>query len=68
MSVWVQNATKYCNRWGNPDIAAQLKGGDPLTTQAAKHFLSVRELQEHSLLREYRALHQKPSIDLKTLS
>ena len=60
-------AIVYCLREGNPDIYNQLKRSTLLTIHIVKDIVSRRKQKDPSLLKEYRALHQKPALELKTL-
>ena len=61
-------AIVYCPREGTPDIYDQLKRSTPVTFHIVKDIVSKRKEEEPSLLKEYRALHQRPALELKTLT
>ena len=60
-------AIVYCPREGTPDIYDQLKRSTLVTIHIVKDIVSKRKQKDPSLLKEYRALHQKPALELKTL-
>ena len=59
-------AIVYCPRDGATDIYNQLKRSTLVTINIVKDILSRRKQKDPSLLKEYRALHQKPYLELKT--
>ena len=58
----------YCPREGTPDIYDQLKRSTLITIRIVKDIVSRRKQKDPSLLKEYRALHQRPALELKTLT
>ena len=60
-------AIVYCPREGTPDTKNQLKRSTLDTIHIGKNFVSRRKQKDPSLLRENRALHQKPALELKIL-
>ena len=58
----------YWPRGGTPDIYDQLKRRTLVTIHIVKDIVSKRKQKYRSLLKEYRALHQKPALYLKTLT
>ena len=58
----------YCPREGTPDIYDQLKRSTLVTIHLVKDIVSRRKQKHPSLLKEYRALHQRPALELKTLT
>lgn len=60
-------ALVYCRRDGTPDIYSSLKGKF-LTLNVVKDIISKRKAKDKSLLKNYRSLHQKHELELKTLS
>ena len=58
----------YCPREGNLDIYNQLKRSTLVTIHIEKDIASRRKQKDPTLLLEYRALHQKPGLELKTLT
>ena len=61
-------AIVYCPREGTPDIYNQLKRSTLVTIHLVKDIVSKRKQKDLSLLKEYRALHQRPALELKTLT
>ena len=61
-------AIVYCPREGTPDIYNQLKRSALVTIHLVKDIVSKRKQKDLSLLKEYRALHQRPALELKTLT
>ena len=61
-------AIVYCPREGTPDIYEQLKRSTLVTIHIVKNIVSKRKQKDPSLLKEYRALHQGPALELKTLT
>ena len=61
-------AIVYCPREGTPDISDQLKRSTLVTIHLVKDIVSRRKQKDPSLLKEYRALHQRPALELKTLT
>ena len=61
-------AIVYCPRDGTPDIYDQLKRSTLVTIHLVKDIVSRRKQKDPSLLKEYRALHQRPALELKTLT
>ena len=61
-------AIVYCPIEGTPDIYDQLKRSTLVTIHIVKNIVSKRKQKDPSLLKEYRALHQKPALELKTLT
>ena len=58
----------YCPREGTPDIYNKLKRSTLVTIHLVKDIVSRRKQKDPSLLKEYRALHQRPVLELKTLT
>ena len=61
-------AIVYCPRQGTPDIYNQLQPSTLVTIHIVKDFVSKRKQKDPSLLKEHRALHQRPALELKTLT
>ena len=61
-------AIMYCPREGTPDIYDQLKRSTLATIHIVKDIVSKRKRKDPSLLEEYRELHQRPALELKTLT
>ena len=61
-------AIVYCPREGTPDIYDQLKRSTLVTIYIVKGIVSKRKQKDPSLLKEYRALHRRPALELKTLT
>ena len=61
-------AIVYCPREGTPDISDQLKCSTLVTIHLVKDIVSRRKQKDLSLLKEYRALHQRLALELKTLT
>ena len=61
-------AIVFCPREGIPDIYNQLKRSTLITIHLVKDVVSRRKQKDPSLLKEYRALHQRPALELKTLT
>ena len=61
-------AIVYCPREGTPDIYEQLKRSTLVTIHIVKDVVSKRKEKDPSLLKEYRALHQRPALELKKLT
>ena len=61
-------AIVYCPREVTPDIYDQLKRSTLVTIHIVKDIVSKRKQKDPSLLKEYRALDQKPALELKTLT
>ena len=61
-------AIVYCPREETPDIYDQLKRSTLFTIHIVKDVVSKRKQKDPSLLKEYRALHQKPALELETLT
>ena len=61
-------AIVYCPREGTPDIYEQLKRSNLVTIRIVKDIVSKRKQKDPSSLKEYRALHQRPALELKTLT
>ena len=61
-------AIVYCPREGTPDVSDQLKCSTLVTIHLVKDIVSRRKQKDLSLLKEYRALHQRPALELKTLT
>ena len=59
-------AIVFCPREGTPEIYNQLKRSTLVTIHIVKDTVSRRKQKDPSLLKEYRALHQKPGLELKT--
>ena len=57
-------ATVYCPREGTPDTYDQLKRSTLVTIHIVKDIVSKCKQKDPSLLKEYIALHQKPSLQL----
>ena len=58
----------YCPREGTPDIYDQLKRSTLVTIYIVKDNVSRRKHKDPSLIKKYIALHQKPALELKTLT
>ena len=54
-------AIVYCPRDGTPDIYDQLKRSTLVTIHIVKDLVSKRKQKDPSLLKGYRALHQRPA-------
>ena len=63
-----KEAIVYCPKDGTPDIYNQLKRSTLVTIHLVKDIVSRRKQRDLSLFKEYRALHQRPSLELKTLT
>ena len=61
-------AIVYCPTEGTPDIYDQLKRSTPFTFHIVKDIVSKRKQRDPSLLKLYRALNQRPALELKTLT
>ena len=61
-------AIVYCPREGTPEFYDQLKRSTLVTIHIVKGIVSKPKQKDPSLLREYRALHQRPALELKTLT
>ena len=61
-------AVVYCPRVGAPDIYDQLKRSTLFTIHIVKDIVYRRKQKDPSLLKEYRAVHQKLALELKTLT
>ena len=61
-------AIMYCPREGTPDNYNQLKRSTQVTIHLVKDIVSKRKQKDPILLKEYRALHQRPAHELKTLN
>ena len=61
-------AIVYCPREGTLDIYNQLKRSTLVTIHIVKDIVSRRKQKDPSLLKEYRALDQRPALELKTLT
>ena len=61
-------AIVYCPREGTPDMHNQFMRRTLVTIHIVKDIVSRRKQQDPSLLKEYKALHQKPALQLKTLT
>ena len=61
-------AIVYCPREGTLDIYDQLKRSTLVTIHIVKDIASRRKQKDRSLFKEYRALHQRPALELKTLT
>ena len=61
-------AIVYCPREGTPDIYEQLKRSTLVIIHIVKDIVSKRKQKDPSLLKEYRALHQRPALEHKTLT
>ena len=61
-------AVVYCPREVSSDIYNQLKRSTLVTIHIVKDIVSRRKQKDLSLLKEYRLLHQKPALELKTLT
>ena len=57
----------YCPREGTPNIYNQLRRSTLVTIHLVENIVSRREQIDRSLLKEYRALNQRPALELKTL-
>ena len=61
-------AIVYCSREITPDIYDQLKRSTLVAIHIVKDIVSRRKQKDLSLLKECRALHQKPTLESKTLT
>ena len=61
-------AIVYCPIEGTADVYDQLKRSTLVTIHIVKDIVSKRKQKDPSLLKEYRALHQRPALELKTLT
>ena len=61
-------AIVYCPREGTLHIYEQLKRSTLVTIHIVIGIVSKRKQKDPSLLKEYRALHQRPELELKTLT
>ena len=61
-------AIVHCPREGIPYLYEQLKRMTLVTIHILKDIVSKRKQKDPSLLKEYRALHQKPALELKPLT
>ena len=61
-------AIVYCLREGTPDVYDPLKRSTLVTIHLVKDIVSRRKQKDPSLPKEYRALHQRPALELKTLT
>ena len=61
-------AIVHCTREGTPDIYDQLKRSTLVIIHIVTDILSKRKQKDPGLVKEYRALHQKPARELKTLT
>ena len=61
-------AIVYCPREGTPDNYEQLKRITLGTIHIMKDIVSERKQKDPSLLKEYKTLHQRPALELKTLT
>ena len=61
-------AIVHCPREGTPDTYGQLKRSTLVTIHIVKDIVSKRKQKVPSLLKEYRALHLRPALKLKTLT
>ena len=61
-------AIVYCPREGTPNIYNQIKRNSLVTIYLVKYIGSRCKQRDPSLLKEYRALHQKPALDFETLT
>ena len=61
-------AIVYCPRELTPDIYNQLKRSTVVSIHFVKEIVSRRKQKDLSLLKEYRALHQRPALELKILT
>ena len=63
------DAIVYCPREGAPDIYDQLKRSTLVTIYIVKGIVKdIRKQKDPSLLQEYRTLHQKPALELRTIT
>ena len=63
-----KEALVFCPREVTLDINNQLKLSTLVTIHLVKDVVSRRKQKDPSLLKEYRALHQRPALELKTLT
>ena len=63
----LMEAIVFCPREGTPDMYNQFKLTTLVTIHIVKNIVSSRKQKDLSLLKEYRALHQKPNLEFKTL-
>ena len=61
-------AIVYCPWEGSPDFYDHLKRSTLITIHIVKDIVSKRKQKDPNLHKEYRALHQKPALKLKTLT
>ena len=61
-------AIVYCPREGTPDIYDRLKRSTLVTIHIVKDIVSKRKQKDPSLLKEYRALHQRLALEPRTLT
>ena len=61
-------AIVYFPREGTPDIYKKLKRFTLVTIHIVKYIVSKRKEKDPSLVKELRALHQRPALELKTLT
>ena len=61
-------AIQYCPREGTPDLYDPLKRSTLVTIHLVEDIVSRRKQKDPSLIKEYRALHQKPALELKILT
>ena len=61
-------AIVYCLREGTPDIFDQLKRSTLVTVLIVKGIVSKRKQKDPGLVKVYKALHQEPALELKTLT
>ena len=61
-------AIVYCPREETADLYAQLKWSTLVTIHVVKDIVSKRKQKEPGLLKENRALHQRPALELKPLT
>ena len=62
------DAILHCLREVTPDKYGQLKRSTLVTIHIVKDIVSKRKQKNPNLLKDYRALHQRPALELKTLT
>ena len=58
----------FCERAGAPNVYKELKATGIPTLNVVRDLLSRRKQKDRQLITEYRKLHQKPALEIKTLS
>ena len=66
------SALVYCHRYRTPDIFEQLRGQeadlDIKVFNIVKDFISLKKQKDTELLKQFKALHQSPELELKNLN